>query len=1393
MLDILAESAWTDRFGWVLVHTLWQFALVAVIAVVLQWALHRCTAVTRYWALLAAMSVLVVLPVVTFCLLGSADAPAGTISLATAEAPEVNPRWEPAYSSPSLPADTAMMKESGPALSADDVEAASRPEPHRIDPAPVESVSLFSRVQRHIQSWLREIVLVWLVGVFVAALRPLLSWYTVRRLRTVGVSPVVETVQAALKRAAERLGFARSVPVLQSALVNAPVVVGYFRPAILLPMSVLTGLPESQLELILAHELAHIRRHDYLINLLQTLVETLFFYHPGVWWLSRQIRNERENCCDDVAMDTLGTRADYGRALLAIETLRATATPLSLAVRGGSLLARIQRIAGCEPAPRVAGGGGILCVILVSLVVFACVTWGTAPATANPEQPEASTATEATAEAKNGEPEEPADGAWKPGQTLDVQVVHAQTKEPLPGVSLHFQYHGPGIDFRDITKKITDAEGRSQARLPGMRPDAVRIYPSKAGFVPLRVYWGDDLPSPKLPKAATIRMQPGTVWGGIVQNENGEPIANVEVDVRYWEKRPEFNPHIRVNIDQDIEGVTTDKDGRWRMDILPAEFPDEGPRLFLTHPDYVSDHLRRGATPIPVTERPPIDDLRSQTAVMILRKGGTIQGHVTDETKRPIPGVRIYTEEGYWLDSRKPAAVTNEVGRFRIGNVSFSRSGINDPPPSTLRAIESREVALVVQAPGYNPELIHTAPSGSASPLEIVLKPGQAVNGRVVDNSGKPLPGADVSLGNWLGYRQRFHLTTKTDADGRFRLSDAPLSGALYDVRKKGYMAVYDLAMSPPPSGIAGKEGYLITLTPPLKVAGSIVDAVTQQPLAKCMVTKGVEYDDGRAPDWLPFDRKTITDGRFEFEFASSVFCWRIRVEAEGYMPAVSRIFRPGDADPGLVTCDFSLAKAEPMTGSVFRSDGKPVVGAEVYVATNLFVVDNGKPASVSLRNARVARTDGAGRFELPPEVEPFYLVALHDRGYAVVNEEQFAASSTVRIEPWTDGTLSFQVERRPHTHSNRSVAANARDVLTVRLVDEDGKPVEGAQVGTSADFVPPRPNRVAPYEANWYYWNGTSSDRDGMASITDGPRNCVVARHVGRKLVAIQGVSPEQVKASETVTVTLHLQCKVFGKLTAKGLEARNKKIEWSNVHVRLENRSARPMGCTPDRPGFHFYLPPGTYELEALANDTQHAWKTITVNPGQKELEVGPIDLPPSKLVLLEGRPAPELRDIVAWKNGGPVKLSDLKGKVVVLAFSANWVADRPHGWMPNLFTICDKYRDQGLAIVNIRFGGRGIESQAELDEKVAEVKSPFWDDRGYPIPIGLALWNPPPLLRSEEEKKVNEHSPCALLKDYWAEKRIGLPLGVLIDRQGRIVGEFDLRSDSDNAVLERTLQED
>ena len=112
--------------------------------------------------------------------------------------------------------------------------------------------------------------------------------------------------------------------VVESALVDVPVVIGWLRPVILLPVAALAGLTPAQVEAILAHELAHIRRHDSCVNVLQTIAETLLFYHPAVWWVSHRIRAEREHCCDDIAVAVCGDPVAYAQALAELESWRVT-------------------------------------------------------------------------------------------------------------------------------------------------------------------------------------------------------------------------------------------------------------------------------------------------------------------------------------------------------------------------------------------------------------------------------------------------------------------------------------------------------------------------------------------------------------------------------------------------------------------------------------------------------------------------------------------------------------------------------------------------------------------------------------------------------------------------------------------------------------------------------------------------------------------------------------------------------------------------------------------------------------------------------------------------------------------------------------------------------------
>ncbi len=330
-----------ERIGWVLVHSLWQFTLVALLAGVLVRAMRRSSAGMRYGVLVVAMTLSVAAPVVTWLLLPSED-PASVVNRVENIAPE--------GASDVMLASEAAIELPTPVPAALSLAAKTRSAPSPQPSAFTETAPSWSdRVKTLLRPWLAWIVAVWSMGVFVCSTRPLLGWYTLRRLRRVGVSTVSDEVLAAMQRVSRRLGLPGAVQLLQSTLAQVPIVVGYFRPVILLPVSLLTSIPAAQLEAILAHELAHVRRHDFAVNLLQTLVETLFFYHPAVWWLSHRVRVEREHCCDDLVVALFNNRVEYGRALLAIEEQRGQRTVLALGATDGSLLSRVRRITGVSP------------------------------------------------------------------------------------------------------------------------------------------------------------------------------------------------------------------------------------------------------------------------------------------------------------------------------------------------------------------------------------------------------------------------------------------------------------------------------------------------------------------------------------------------------------------------------------------------------------------------------------------------------------------------------------------------------------------------------------------------------------------------------------------------------------------------------------------------------------------------------------------------------------------------------------------------------------------------------------------------------------------------------------------------------------------------------------
>jgi uncharacterized protein (TIGR03435 family) len=227
-------------------------------------------------------------------------------------------------------------------------------------------------------------VCVWITGVLLFSLRGAGGWMRAQQLKH-RAWPAGAEFEEMSRRLKLRLRVSAPVRMCTSAMVRVPTVIGWLRPCILLPVTALTGLSEPQIEAILAHELAHIRRQDYLLNLLQSAIESVLFYHPAVWWVSRQIRIEREHCCDDIAVAVCGSAVEYAAALAELEEIRGEDPEPALAATGGELLGRIRRLVGQQDRPSHSLGTVAAAALVLGIAVApALVALRAAPQEAPP-------------------------------------------------------------------------------------------------------------------------------------------------------------------------------------------------------------------------------------------------------------------------------------------------------------------------------------------------------------------------------------------------------------------------------------------------------------------------------------------------------------------------------------------------------------------------------------------------------------------------------------------------------------------------------------------------------------------------------------------------------------------------------------------------------------------------------------------------------------------------------------------------------------------------------------------------------------------------------------------------------------------------------------------------
>ncbi|HSU15800.1 M56 family metallopeptidase [Longimicrobium sp.] len=339
--------------GWAIVHSLWQCFLVwAALRLVLA-IVPRAAAPTRYWLSCGALLLMLGgLGGTAWVAASRASLPGGAAAGEPARPAALDVASAPAGDAPGAAAPLVPIAPTGVAV--------------------LGARAAWGQAVRGIERALPALVALWGAGVLLFSLRLGAAWLQVRRMVRVGVAPPPEWLLAAAERLRRRLRISRPVRLLTSVAVGVPTVAGWLRPVVLLPLSALTGLTPRQIELLILHELVHVRRHDTLVNLLQAAAEIALFHHPAAWWVSRRIRQEREFCCDDAVARLEGVR-DYVEALAGMEQVRSARPVLALAADGSGLLARVLRLvearaAAPRRAPRLPALGVLLLLGAVALL-----------------------------------------------------------------------------------------------------------------------------------------------------------------------------------------------------------------------------------------------------------------------------------------------------------------------------------------------------------------------------------------------------------------------------------------------------------------------------------------------------------------------------------------------------------------------------------------------------------------------------------------------------------------------------------------------------------------------------------------------------------------------------------------------------------------------------------------------------------------------------------------------------------------------------------------------------------------------------------------------------------------------------------------------------------------
>jgi len=335
--DMLFSQQVIHRLGWWVLHFTWQGTLIAVVVSMIFFALKKANARLRYCIGCFGLILMIILPTLTVIL----ENPQPVFNTGSSRLADTEIKINDVHDQNILTSRQYRMK--------------------------AATVPFWVSAMNQFESRISLITLIWVCGVVAFSFFRVSGYIRLHFIIRSIKKPIEAVWEKRIQVWIRRMSINKKIKILQSTRISAPAVCGWLKPVLLIPVSFLTGMDQKSIESIIIHELAHIRRYDYLINIFQVMIEIVGFYHPAVWWLSNRIRKERENCCDDWAVHMLGDRLVYVKSLVRLAESRRGPHPV-MAANGSELSQRIMRILN---VPNVKQSSGSLFAFIFSLAFVA--------------------------------------------------------------------------------------------------------------------------------------------------------------------------------------------------------------------------------------------------------------------------------------------------------------------------------------------------------------------------------------------------------------------------------------------------------------------------------------------------------------------------------------------------------------------------------------------------------------------------------------------------------------------------------------------------------------------------------------------------------------------------------------------------------------------------------------------------------------------------------------------------------------------------------------------------------------------------------------------------------------------------------------------------------------